>query len=182
MTMKTAPLFAAAVMAAFILACTGPADQSSSNASPAGSGTSAEDIPNAIVPVFESYESIRAALAADQSPQPSQYEGLAAAARRAAQEQTSEGEQVLVELSEAAKVAAAQASQELPEARRRFGEVSELLIGFLSANPGLARGRFVFECPMAKVYPKWVQSSETVSNPYMGSAMASCGSASALAR
>ena len=28
---------------------------------------------------------------------------------------------------------------------------------------------------MAKSYPKWVQASDTVSNPYMGSEMATCG-------
>ena len=66
----------------------------------------------------------------------------------------------------------------LEAGREAFSEVSKRLIAWLSAEPALTRGRYVFECPMAKAYPKWIQQSETVSNPYMGAAMDTCGEAS----
>ena len=64
---------------------------------------------------------------------------------------------------------------QLDQARNAFGEMSRHLIAAIAAEPDLAVGRFVFECEMAKGYPKWVQASETVANPYMGAAMPTCG-------
>lgn len=178
MIINKASLFAAATLALLALACSGPADQSSSQEPTPGSRTSAGDFSEAIASVFRSYESVRANLASDEAPQRSQYDGLAGAARRAAQEQTGEDQQALIGLSEAAEAASASPAPDLVEARRQFGEISATLISFLSDNPSLARGRFVFECPMTKGYSKWVQDAETASNPYMGTEMASCGAAS----
>ena len=182
MITKKASLLATTALAVLALACSGPADRSSSHEPTAGSQTSAGDVSDSIASVLKSYEAIRAKLAADQAPQRSHYEELATEARQAAHEQSGQGQQALVDLSEAAQEAAVRATQELAEARRQFGEISAPLIGFLSAKPELARGRFVFECPMAKGYPKWVQAAETASNPYMGTQMASCGTASDWAR
>ena len=53
--------------------------------------------------------------------------------------------------------------------------MSRALIAVLSAEPSLQQGRHVYECPMAKGYKKWVQVSEGVSNPYMGTDMLQCG-------
>ncbi len=64
---------------------------------------------------------------------------------------------------------------QLDQARNAFGEMSRHLIAAIAAEPDLAVGRFVFECEMAKGYPKWVQASETVANPYMGAEMPTCG-------
>ena len=55
------------------------------------------------------------------------------------------------------------------------GSPGASLIAVLSSEPSLQQSRHVYECPMAKGYKKWVQVSEGVSNPYMGSAMPQCG-------
>lgn len=64
------------------------------------------------------------------------------------------------------------------EVRASFGELSRAVVALLVADPSLAKGRFVFECPMAQGYKKWVQTSDKLSNPYMGKSMPSCGAAS----
>ena len=179
MIMKKVSLIAIAGLATLALGCTGPASESASEEPTAGSQAISEGPSEAVASVLESYEAIRATLASDQAPGSSQYATLAAAASQAAEEQADAAREALIEMADAAEKVAAAAAQELPEARRQFGEVSEPLIGFLSANPELARGQFVFECPMAKGYPKWVQNSEIVSNPYLGTEMASCGTAAA---
>ena len=133
----------------------------------------------AVASVLDAYESIRASLAADQEVDPSQYDGLAAAARQAADDGQGTAREYLAELATAAKTAADRPATGLPDARMQFGQVSEPLIGFLSTRPELAQERFIFECPMTTTYPKWVQDSETPSNPYLGTQMASCGNATA---
>ena len=133
----------------------------------------------AVASVLDAYESIRASLAADQEVDPSHYEGLAAAARQAADDSQGTAHEYLAELATAAKTAADRPTTGLPDARMQFGNVSEPLIGFLSTRPELAQERFIFECPMTTTYPKWVQTSETASNPYLGTQMASCGTATA---
>ena len=129
----------------------------------------------AVASVLDAYESIRTSLASDQEPEPSHYADLAAAVRQATDDYQATARDYLVELATAASAAADRPAAGLPGARMQFGKVSEPLIGFLSTQPELAQGRFVFECPMEKEYPKWVQGSETASNPYLGKAMPSCG-------
>lgn len=121
------------------------------------------------------YETLRAALAADD---------LKPVAGAAAQ------------LAEVAKVASEKASgsakaslegiaktslelknkSEIDAARLTFGEVSKHLVGLVAAEPELQRDRYVFECPMAKGYKKWVQTKTALENPYMGKKMLECGS------
>ena len=61
------------------------------------------------------------------------------------------------------------------EVRRHFGDLSHSIVSILAADESLRATRFVFECPMAQGYQKWVQLSERVENPYMGSSMLRCG-------
>jgi len=65
----------------------------------------------------------------------------------------------------------------LEAARQAFGEVSRFLVALAGADPRLAEGWHVFECPMTETFPKWMQPSEELANPYMGPAMPSCGNA-----
>jgi len=65
--------------------------------------------------------------------------------------------------------------QELPAARAEFGELSRSLLILAAADPRLTEGLNVFACPMAKTFPKWIQPSEVLNNPYMGRAMPACG-------
>jgi hypothetical protein len=143
--------------------------------------TGVETSETSAVSVLDAYEAVRARLAKDEEPEAGDYEELASAARRTMPDHEGEARANLSELAMAAEAAAAEAGNGLPAARLRFGKFSEPLIAFLSLQPDLAQGRFVFECPMAKGYPKWVQGSDTVSNPYMGLKMASCGAAAAMA-
>lgn len=62
------------------------------------------------------------------------------------------------------------------EARKSFGELSRHVVALLVAVPSLQAGRFVFQCPMAQGYGKWVQTTAQLANPYMGTHMLACGS------
>jgi hypothetical protein len=129
--------------------------------------------------VLAAYERLRAQLASDKVVSAGDFESLAEASRSASEAYSGEAKTHLEELARSAESGASQGDEGLPQAREAFGEVSQHLIALLSADPDLAKGRYVFECPMAKSYPKWVQQSETVSNPYLGPEMATCGVASA---
>jgi hypothetical protein len=75
----------------------------------------------------------------------------------------------------AAAEALPQAGEELGAVRQKFANVSQHLVGVIAAEPSLAEGRYVFECPMVEGYQKWVQAKNEIANPYMGSAMLDCG-------
>ena len=62
--------------------------------------------------------------------------------------------------------------------RREFGALSRAVVTLLSEHEALAHGRYVFQCPMAQGYQKWVQTAEELENPYMGGRMLRCGSSS----
>jgi hypothetical protein len=61
--------------------------------------------------------------------------------------------------------------------RLAFGELSRGVVAMVVAEPALQQGRFLFECPMARGYQRWVQTSAQMMNPYMGHRMLECGSA-----
>jgi hypothetical protein len=171
MMKRTLPL-AAALWAAFAVGCATQSEEQD-----AASNVGAQAPSEAAASELDAYESTRADLASDQLPAASRYAELASAARQAADDYEGTAQEFLIELATAAADVADEAATGLPDARLQFGKVSEPLIAFLSSQPELAEGRFVFECPMAKGYPKWVQASEPLSNPYMGTEMASCGTA-----
>ena len=78
-------------------------------------------------------------------------------------------------LSSAARKA--KAANDIAEMRLAFGEMSKLVIEILVEKPELQRGRYLFMCPMAKGYQKWVQTTPELRNPYFGKAMLECGEA-----
>lgn len=80
--------------------------------------------------------------------------------------------------TEAASVASS--ASDLVKARQAFGELSKAVLALLVANPDLAKGRVVVECPMTSTYKKWLQTDEKVRNPYYGSTMLECGTVSKL--
>lgn len=128
--------------------------------------------------LLRQYETIRAALASDQAA------GVPAAASALA----SSAEQALGQASAAAKpyvqgvVTASRAlesagASDIAKQRAAFGDLSRHVVGLLGAEPSLQSGRYVFECPMVTGYGKWVQTKESIENPYMGKQMLACGSA-----
>lgn len=86
--------------------------------------------------------------------------------------------QYLAIATEAASVASS--SADIVKARQAFGELSKAVLSLLVANPDLAKGRVVVECPMTSTYKKWLQTDEKVRNPYYGSTMLECGTVSKL--
>ena len=145
------------------------------------SGSAAE--PNVIpaqpetVAWISAYEGVRSLLVTDETQGLAEAFGkVEAPAREAAKTAASPAAKHLEDLADAAGRGREMPGEaQLNQARKAFGEMSRHLIAAIAAEPDLAVGRFVFECAMAKGYPKWVQASETVANPYMGAEMPSCG-------
>lgn len=123
------------------------------------------------------YEEARALLAKDE------LEGLAPRANRLAQSLDlarqalpADVEHISRWLEEAAAAARSLGeAADLKQARQAFGEVSRFLVALAGADPRLTEGWQVFECPMTETFPKWMQPSDELENPYMGTAMPSCG-------
>lgn len=135
-------------------------------------------VPADVKAMLDAYEQVRARLAADDA------RGAATAARALATRAGAAADDVAA--SDRARVdqlathaRAIAGATELGPERRAFGEASRQLVALLGAHKQLARGRFVFECPMVKdQYPKWVQPTEDLDNPYMGPKMRACGAES----
>ena len=68
------------------------------------------------------------------------------------------------------------AAIDIKAVRVAYGELQKSLVGIIAADATLQPGRFLFECPMAKGYQRWVQLSAKMANPYMGKRMLECGS------
>ncbi|MFZ5479498.1 MAG: hypothetical protein ACOZNI_22225 [Myxococcota bacterium] len=70
---------------------------------------------------------------------------------------------------------ALKAATDLAAARTAFAEASRKVIELGAASPQLTEGRYVYVCPMREPFGKWVQTTLTLENPYMGSKMPGCG-------
>lgn len=147
----------------------------------AGAQLARQDFPATVLDSLRTalgvYEEVRAELATDQ------IQDLPARASRLAegflQAQNSHIE-LAAEISGVIKAAADSAEslgkvKDLAAARAAFGELSRQILLLASIDPRLAGGRHVFACPMVKTFPKWIQPSEALDNPYMGKAMPACG-------
>jgi len=128
----------------------------------AGGLASAEDT-NPVKSDLGHYYPIRAALAGDKTEGVKEHaDGLAASADKA--------------VAKAAKTLAA--AQDLAAARKAFGDVTKALLAGVekAAKAGTDLGAvYVFECPMAKPYGRWMQAEADLGNPYYGSKMLTCG-------
>jgi membrane fusion protein, copper/silver efflux system len=130
-----------------------------------------------IVAVLNVYETLRSALATDElSAAQSAAKQLADAATTASK--SGKNATAVKAIAEAALAEAALPTTDPTAVRKQFGEVSRHLIALLISDAKLQQGRFIFECPMAPGYRKWVQTQPGVSNPYMGKKMLECGSSS----
>lgn len=126
-----------------------------------------------------SYENVRAKLAKDDIAGIVTDAGnLERAATEAAAVSAPEGQALLKALSAASKQLKDMPKSNPDDVRKAFGEVSRHVVQLIVAVPALAQGRFVFSCPMAQGYAKWVQTKAQMENPYMGTRMLTCGSAS----
>ena len=171
--MKVTTVLAATLFAVVLIAC-GPQKTEPAETATGRMPSKTE----ATEKVLAAYERLRSQLANDEAVSAADFELLAEAARASSGAYSGEPMLHVAQLASSAESAAGKAGEGIAEARDAFGEVSKDLITLLADDPDLAKGRHVFECPMAKSYPKWVQESETISNPYMGPEMATCGVAS----
>lgn len=171
MNRRPAVLLACAAIgaASFFAGC------SKSQETPHKSSTLPAEFAARIDDAVAAYDVVRGALAKDSEDITIPATKLADAARLASASAPDSARQALEKLSSSAERLAGLDGSDLRAARESFGEVSRLLIAVLSSEPSLQQSRQVYECPMAKGYKKWVQVSEGVSNPYMGSAMPRCG-------
>lgn len=131
--------------------------------------------------LLASYENVRARLANDDvTGLGDDLQKLETAATQAASAATSAAaaQAALRSIAGAAKTLRDVNKSNADEVRRTFGELSRHLVALLVLAPRLQSGRFVFQCPMAQGYQKWVQTKSQVNNPYMGTRMLTCGSAS----
>ncbi|MCH2170449.1 hypothetical protein MK489_06675 [Myxococcota bacterium] len=127
--------------------------------------------------VLRLYEQIRASLASDEGGLvPGLSLRLAAVAREASVEASGATRSSLQEVSASAEALGALRRSSIEDLRLGFGNVSRAVVELILADEGLAKGRFIFRCPMSMGYKKWVQASAEMENPYMGSRMLQCGS------
>jgi Cu(I)/Ag(I) efflux system membrane fusion protein len=159
-----------AVGAALLLGCKG--DPASASA-PAVSA----EVTGRIEAALADYEGLRAALAGDAlATVPGVAGRLESSANTA---KTGAPAKVAGELTNLATAATQMKAGGAPDdVRRAFGEASRAVVSLIAANSALAKGRHVFHCPMSQGYPKWVQTSEGLENPYMGKRMLRCGTKS----
>lgn len=166
-----------AALGALGLAC-GRTDQNGAGPGPEpADGELSQAAADALGGALESYDAVRSLLAEDRQ------DGLAEAAatlardlRAARRELPADDASFATDLDQAASAAdRLDAASDLAESRTAFGEVSRHLLPVATADARLRAGRHLFECPMTKTFPRWLQASEEVANPYMGADMSTCG-------
>jgi protein SCO1 len=143
------------------------------DATPAAAGPLPE---RALAPsrdLLTAYESMRAAFASDDLAGAKSHAAAIADAATKASAEAGAGRQGLLDLAASARAVGAAA--DVDAARLAFGQLSKGVIALLVGEPKLREGRFLFLCPMASGYKKWVQTSPTLNNPYWGKRMLTCG-------
>lgn len=146
---------------------------------PAAEVTPPPAAPKEVAPVLDTYEQMRAQLAGDQIAEAvASAKTLESAAKTGAKEGQESWRPHLEPLAEAAADLAKANAEEPDAVRKAYGEVSRHVVALLAADPALQQGRFLFECPMAQGYQKWVQLEKRMQNPYMGKRMLECGAES----
>lgn len=155
----------------------GHADHAPATPPPTATSPSGAPIPPRIEgPVgdtLDAYENARAKLAQDNLAGAQPFATALAAAARTAAEHAIVAKPHFESIAAAADKIAA--TKDIKEARAAFGDASKSVIQLLVDDPELRTGRFLFLCPMAKGYQKWVQTTGKLNNPYFGSEMLECG-------
>ncbi len=126
---------------------------------------------------MQTYETIRAALAADT------VNGIADPARRLA-----ESLRAAIDADPAAPARAHAAlrggagiadgiagATDLTRARLLFGQLGDQLLALTILDPRLGEGLHIFSCPMTDGPNKWLQPAAVKANPFMGAKMPTCG-------
>jgi hypothetical protein len=156
-----------------------PSEPSSGEPSPSATELS-DEARGHVRTALGSYENIRASLVADDGEIATEAERLATAADAAKAGAPAAHAADLDAIATESRRLAELPSEDLDGARETFGEVSRHVVALLRREQSLAADLHVFVCPMASGFQKWVQPTDELSNPYMGSSMPQCGSPSTL--
>ena len=141
------------------------------------------DLPDASLPplkaAFAAYEEARALLAKDRLDGLPSRAGRLGRSLSAARPSFAGGDREALQWLEQGERAAARLGEarSLETARQAFSEVSRILVRLAERDPRLAEGLHLFSCPMRSGFNQWMQRAPGAENPYMGTAMQSCGSA-----
>jgi len=177
MKRNTSPLVSLAIASVLAGGCAKEPDAPPAGKEQTANQTKSADPKATVAATLTAYEDIRAKLAADDiAGATAQADALASAATKAASEAP---EALRDKLSSTARAAEAlsKAPADDPDAvRKAFGEVSRFVVALLATDASVREGTYVFECPMAQGYQKWVQRTDAIENPYMGKRMLACGS------
>ena len=159
------------VATVFLLGCGGVDSRSGTQTE------SASQMAAGVGEVVAAYEVVRGRLAGDEvQGLAAAFGGLESAASGAPAEFLSAtAKDRMRRLQDAAARGAKLESDDLEGARTAFSEASEHLVAVIASDPSLGVGLHLFECPMVQGYPKWVQTSDSIGNPYLGKQMPSCG-------
>lgn len=123
-------------------------------------------LPQSVATVFDGYIQIQTALAGDS------LEGVTTRAQAIAKSvKEDKANTFLATIGQQAEAVAK--AKDLADAREAFKPLSESLIQFAAKDSTVSGLYRQVHCPMAKA--SWLQTGTTVSNPYMGKAMARCG-------
>lgn len=156
------------VVACLVSSCTADA------AAPASAPVLAAPPPGTAASVLDTYEQMRVLLASDSvAGIVVLAQRLGADAARVSLEPDRAGAREVVTAT--AALTAANTTVDLVKARLAFGEISRGVVALIAADPTLQGGRFLFSCPMAPGYQRWVQTAPRMANPYMGLRMLLCG-------
>jgi hypothetical protein len=164
----------AVVLSFALVACNTSSAETKPQAPQPAKSSLSKEAQQALNEVFASYEKLRSLLAADKAEGISkEAETLKAVSQEASKKAPALKTQLdsLVSTAEQLKVS----EGKIEESRKAFGEVSKSIVALAVAEPSLQSGRFIFECPMAAGYQKWVQTNAVISNPHMGAKMLGCG-------
>jgi protein SCO1 len=142
-------------------------------ATPAPAGPLPERAAGPVRDSLASYEAMRARLAADDLVGAQSHAAAIADAATRASADAGAARHGLLDLAAAARAVGAAA--DIAAARLSFGDLSKNVVALMAGDPALREGRFLFLCPMASGYQKWVQTSPTLNNPYWGKRMLTCG-------
>lgn len=127
----------------------------------------------------DAYERVRAELARDSTQQlPEAARSLSEALRAASSALPPANSSAIAAFKDAATHAdALGTSKSLDDARHAFAALNLELLPALAADSRLVGDKHLFECPMFE-HARWMQAADTAANPYMGSKMPTCGTAS----
>src|SRR4051794_18162190 len=182
--MRTALVVFTAALVLAAPACAPPAGNKPPSPPPTPAAAPPADKPSEPAPVpprvdgpvgdvVDAYDAMRLQLAHDDLAAAKSAAKIADAAKAAAADAKGATKQPLTDL--AAHADAMAKAEDLPAARRAFSDVTKDVVALMVADPSLQTGRFLFMCPMAKGYQKWVQTSTKLENPFFGKSMIDCG-------